>query len=880
MNTIVKTQPGTQAAAGKDILDDLTKGLLLDSNALTGFDNASLCKANVRDQKASRITKQYFCTNRPFAWPRGGNKVTMLPSGKAALQAMHDAMIKAKHFVWIADWQMAFDVELTQRGHPDHPGRLWVIIEKLISRKENPIHVRIILYRSVKDTIPGTYDGLVAKRIEELNKRGYGGSVKVFLQAPTSDQFDPFDYSHHQKFVVVDGQVAFVGGIDLTYGRWETPEFDVVADPGRMLINEMYNPCVDRLRGVSSQELKDIAKWKLAAPYGEVLIDEGCQPRMPWQDVHVQLEGRAAMDVHVNFTRRWNMGTASDIIAPINQRWLEKIGAWPSLQAAMQARPGNAEVQVVRSVSSPHLKCEGDRPADLALYEHEMQKAEASERLKASHGYHQDNVRDAVINCIRSAEKYIYIETQFFISKFGTFKSANGKTFDSSTMGNEGKGILNGVADALVQRIAVSIEAGEPFHVYLVIPVHPEGLLDSGATWKQQMLALLTIKHGSQSMVHRIQQALRSNCRDPQEWVQYLTVLNMRNYGATVQYARDPKTFDEDFSREIGRYVVTEQIYIHSKLMIVDDAVAIIGSANTNDRSLTGNGDTEIATVIVDGDGVENSDLGSGSNPVQTRRFARELRKSLWEKHFGFMVDPAGYFNATQRAVRDDKTVPAPLLATDNRRRMSEKGFDARLEEIGVTQTWLEILQKPCAPPVVAAIQKIARHNANAYEKVFLHTPRNGFSTFMKGLEFHQLPYPATGVPAEKSASVPVVPTRGAYESPASRNRRIAKVRGRHARGMPPPLHPNFMTTSLLSHQRVALNETDPSRRHQLYADGKQHDLTKSLKYLQEQLIGFFVAAPLDWGMGTPVEGALDKESAIGVDLAGLHSSNHEQSLS
>lgn len=97
---------------------------------------------------------------------------------------------------------------------------------------------------------------------------------------------------------------------------------------------------------------------------------------------------------------------------------------------------------------------------------------------------------------------------------------------------------------------------------------------------------------------------------------------------------------------------------------------------------------------------------------------------------------------------------------------------------------------------------------------------------------------------------------------------------------MPPPLHPNFMTTSLLSHQRVALNETDPSRRHQLYADGKQHDLTKSLKYLQEQLIGFFVAAPLDWGMGTPVEGALDKESAIGVDLAGLHSSNHEQSLS
>jgi phospholipase D1/2 len=31
---------------------------------------------------------------------------------------------------------------------------------------------------------------------------------------------------------------------------------------------------------------------------------------------------------------------------------------------------------------------------------------------------------------------------------------------------------------------------------------------------------------------------------------------------------------------------VTEQVYIHAKLMIVDDRVAIIGSANINDRSM------------------------------------------------------------------------------------------------------------------------------------------------------------------------------------------------------------------------------------------------------------------------------------------------------
>lgn len=40
--------------------------------------------------------------------------------------------------------------------------------------------------------------------------------------------------------------------------------------------------------------------------------------------------------------------------------------------------------------------------------------------------------------------------------------------------------------------------------------------------------------------------------------------------------------------------IVTEQIYIHDKIMIVDDLVAIIGSANLNDRSMMGHRDSEV----------------------------------------------------------------------------------------------------------------------------------------------------------------------------------------------------------------------------------------------------------------------------------------------
>lgn len=48
----------------------------------------------------------------------------------------------------------------------------------------------------------------------------------------------------------------------------------------------------------------------------------------------------------------------------------------------------------------------------------------------------------------------------------------------------------------------------------------------------------------------------------------------------------------------INKKPVTEIIYVHSKLMIVDDKRVIIGSANINDRSLLGSRDSELAIVV------------------------------------------------------------------------------------------------------------------------------------------------------------------------------------------------------------------------------------------------------------------------------------------
>ena len=65
---------------------------------------------------------------------------------------------------------------------------------------------------------------------------------------------------------------------------------------------------------------------------------------------------------------------------------------------------------------------------------------------------------------------------------------------------------------------------------------------------------------------------------------------------------------------------MTEIIYVHSKLMIVDDRRFIIGSANINDRSLLGCRDSEIAMIV------DEQQRGADK--------AFNLRARLFQEHF------------------------------------------------------------------------------------------------------------------------------------------------------------------------------------------------------------------------------------------------------
>jgi phospholipase D1/2 len=82
-------------------------------------------------------------------------------------------------------------------------------------------------------------------------------------------------------------------------------------------------------------------------------------------------------------------------------------------------------------------------------------------------------------------------------------------------------------------------------------------------------------------------------------------------------------------------------IYVHSKLMIIDDQFLILGSANLNERSLAGDRDAEICIYL-------RPDVGQ-LKACQDK--IQGLRKTSWTQHFGIL--PSSWDSPEKKACSD-----------------------------------------------------------------------------------------------------------------------------------------------------------------------------------------------------------------------------------
>ncbi|KAK7436200.1 hypothetical protein VKT23_019277 [Stygiomarasmius scandens] len=113
--------------------------------------------------------------------------------------------------------------------------------------------------------------------------------------------------------------------------------------------------------------------------------------------------------------------------------------------------------------------------------------------------------------------------------------------------------------------------------------------------------------------------------------------------------------WDGSEEEELNSYV-SELLYIHSKLMIVDDRRVIMGSANINDRSQKGDGDSEIALVVEDTDMIRSKMNGED---YMAAKFAATLRRKLYKEHLG-LIPPQDAFHSSKHPTSFMHPAPTP----------------------------------------------------------------------------------------------------------------------------------------------------------------------------------------------------------------------------
>jgi phosphatidylserine/phosphatidylglycerophosphate/cardiolipin synthase-like enzyme len=564
-----------------------------------------------------RCTYDYYPGNAIALY----NDASTDAQGSAGL--FHDileAIDQAQHFIFIADW--AFHPRLRTT-----PSATQTIGEKLSQwATDHPsgiVAIHTWNHYAVKMGAkefgaPDPQNNEGGPDLDRSRKPGVARPTNLCWRASTRTFFL---YSHHQKFVVLDGPGqgnrrvvrAFVGGLDLTHGRFDWPEHPFLAtDPRCQRFREVTSTRVP----APNPEVHDWYNNEFGQPpldSSRTLVDSSSAfPRQAWHDVHSQIRGPAAWDVVREFVGRWQLDPSSKYegavpsigdtgpagMLAITQKYIDVLGN-PLFD--LQAVPygggdSNWTAQIFRSLAKEHW-ADPRVPPGKTKFEW---KWEASPKLPEALNdplldAREKSIEAAYVQAIRQADRFVYIETQFFIG------------CGSGWLGSYPRpGVTNRVPSALLSRIKQ--KAPGPFHVYIVLPHFPEGDPAGIDIREQRVYQWRTIEF----MIRGLQQAGLN-------WRRYLTIGYLANWAnlavPVVQAGERP-----DRARQNQRYM----LYVHSKFMIVDDQYVMVGSANLNERSLNGGRDSEICVGM----------WPSAGREAPCHDDARAFRYRLWSEHF------------------------------------------------------------------------------------------------------------------------------------------------------------------------------------------------------------------------------------------------------
>ncbi|XP_014276337.1 phospholipase D1 isoform X1 [Halyomorpha halys] len=602
-----------------------------------------------------------------FVPPRPNVFGCWLTDGCSYMSAVASALEQAKQEIYIADWWLSPEIQL-RRPPVGETYRLDRILQK---KAEEGVKIFILLYKEVEMALGINSFYSKQRLISECRKPE---NLKI-LRHPDHAKAGVFFWAHHEKLVVIDQTVAFLGGIDLCYGRWD----------------DRYHRLTDL--GISPEEnMEPFLSLGLPtsfSPSSVMSLNSNSNRESLFEDVMVQPSpenikcdtpemGRKSMfDTVKSRMHLWNFSSEDDsdddykqsvsseqnedtvlneesklksnispygIKSSLDVRCFEKLWVGKDYTNFILKdfqnldRPFEDLVDRSKTPRMPWhdvgVMVQGPPARDLARHFIQRWNAVKAEKSKLNPQYPYllpksyrnftefiiPGVKQNRINCqvVRSISHWScgaldpeFWEGSIHEAYVDIISKAEHYIYIENQFFITGGLVKNQVGDALVKRILRAHREGTQFRVYVILPLLP-GF--EGEVGSPSGTALHAITHWNYASICRGKSSLLHRLKNSgiADPSEYITFHGLRNHA------------------ELNDAPVTELIYVHSKLLIADDKVMICGSANINDRSLLGVRDSEIAVVITDEDFKPGIMAGK---EYMSGRFCGSLRRSLFREH-------------------------------------------------------------------------------------------------------------------------------------------------------------------------------------------------------------------------------------------------------
>jgi phosphatidylserine/phosphatidylglycerophosphate/cardiolipin synthase-like enzyme/membrane protein DedA with SNARE-associated domain len=187
------------------------------------------------------------------------DRAALLIDGAAYFEALADTVEKAQKTILIAAWDIDSRIRLLRPNDAGNPQPSLGDFLNASVKQTRGLHAYVLAW---------DFPVLYLREREWLPVFNLGWKTHRRIHFHLDDEH-PIGASQHQKFVVIDDQLAFCGGIDLTNSRWDTPQHHPDDSRRKNPDDKSYGPFHDIQMVVSGEIAAALAelfrdRWKWA----------------------------------------------------------------------------------------------------------------------------------------------------------------------------------------------------------------------------------------------------------------------------------------------------------------------------------------------------------------------------------------------------------------------------------------------------------------------------------------------------------------------------------------------------------------------------------------------------------------------------------------